>query len=95
MEDKYSISEAQVPYLSSIPVVGKIFRSKRQTEGSSNTKVETLFFETVTMVDTEGQPTGGKKEKTKIPTPSQETVGSQSVPRTAQPPLTPAKAGTG
>ena len=96
-ENKTSIAEQQVPYLSAIPVLGKIFRSKRQTEGSSNRNTETLFFITVTLVDTEGQPAGAKFGKKKPSSaPAQETAGPQSVAKsTPQPPLTPAKLGTG
>ena len=94
-ENKSAISEQQVPYLSAIPVIGKIFRSKRQTEGSSNRNVETLFFVTVTLIDTEGQPAGGTSGKKKTPVPSQEPVGPQKVPTSPEPPLSPAKLGTG
>ena len=94
-ENKSAISEQQLPYISSIPVIGKLFRSKRQTEGSSNRIVETLFFVTVTLVNTEGQPTGGKQDKSKKSVSSQETVASQSAARPPQPPLTPAKLGAG
>jgi len=62
LSDNSADSQAKVPYLGDIPVVGKIFRSKRQSS-ESNSKVETLFFITVTMVDTEGQPTGDKADK--------------------------------
>ncbi|MBI4115824.1 MAG: secretin and TonB N-terminal domain-containing protein [Candidatus Omnitrophica bacterium] len=96
MQDSVATSEQRFPYIASIPGVGKLFRSKRQTEGSSNRKSETIFFVTVTMIDMEGQPTVGKKDKKKTPLPSQETVGSQSVVNTPQaPPLTPTAAGTG
>lgn len=95
LEDKLAVSEQEIPYLSSIPGLGKIFRSKRQTEGSSNRNVETLFFITVTLIDTEGQPRRGGQDTTKVPVPSQETVGSQKVVKPPQPNLTPAKAGTG
>jgi type IV pilus assembly protein PilQ len=94
LENKLAVSETRVPYLGSLPVIGKLFRSKRQTEGSSNRNVETLFFVTVTLVDTEGQPTGERRKKDKDVLLSEETVGSQSVVNTTQPPLTPAKAGT-
>ncbi|HOG23887.1 MAG TPA: hypothetical protein PK590_04480, partial [Candidatus Omnitrophota bacterium] len=50
-----AITETKVPYLGDIPFFGKIFRSKRQTP-TSNAQVETLFFVTVTMVDSQGQP---------------------------------------
>ncbi len=96
-ENKTAISEQGVPYVSSIPIIGKVFRSKRQTEGSSNRNTETLFFITVTLIDTEGQPTGGKSGKKKPSSaPAQETAGPQTVAKpTPQPPLTPAKLGTG
>ena len=59
LTDNVTTTEARVPYLSDIPLIGKIFRSKRQdTTAGANNKIETLFFVTVTMVDTEGQPTG-------------------------------------
>lgn len=56
LTDNSTTNEAKVPYLGDIPVLGKLFRSKRQSAGSGNSKVETLFFVTVTMVNTEGQP---------------------------------------
>lgn len=58
MTDAVRTAEQRIPYLSDLPFVGKLFRSKRQDSDESNEKVETLFFITVTMVDTEGQPTG-------------------------------------
>ncbi len=79
MEDKASVSEQRLPYLSSIPVLGKVFRSKRQTEGSSNRKVETIFFVTVTLIDTEGQPTAEKRQEKKNAALAAGTVGSQQM----------------
>ena len=64
LSDTTQLSENKVPYLADVPVLGKIFRSKRQTSGSGNTKTETLFFVTVTMVDSEGQPAGDRMQKT-------------------------------
>lgn len=93
MEDKLSISEQQIPYLGSLPVVGKLFRSKRQTEGSSNRKVETLFFVTVTVVDTEGQPVGRGASYVAAALPSKDTVGTQSVVKPTDSNFSPAKAG--
>jgi len=61
MTDNASTAEQKVPYLSDVPVIGKLFRSKRQ-DANANSKVETLFFVTVTMVDTEGQPARAKKD---------------------------------
>lgn len=57
MTDSSVSTENKVPVLGDIPGVGKIFRSKRRTQGANNEKVETLFFITVTIVDTEGEPT--------------------------------------
>jgi type IV pilus assembly protein PilQ len=56
MSDSEVTTQKAVPYLSDIPLFGKIFRSKRQMPGTNNAKVETLFFITVTSVDTQGQP---------------------------------------
>ncbi|MFH0984592.1 MAG: secretin N-terminal domain-containing protein [Candidatus Omnitrophota bacterium] len=60
MSDNTGSSENKVPYLGDIPLVGKLFRSKRQTAGDENSKIETLFFVTVTTVDSQGQPAGAK-----------------------------------
>ncbi|MDP3921382.1 MAG: secretin and TonB N-terminal domain-containing protein [Candidatus Omnitrophota bacterium] len=60
--DKAQYAEAKIPFFGDLPLVGKLFRSKRQDE-TSNEQKETLFFITVTMVDTEGQPTGAMAEK--------------------------------
>lgn len=57
MTDARENTENKVPFFGDLPVVGKIFRSKRQSQGTSNQKAETLFFVTVTIVDTTGQPT--------------------------------------
>ena len=59
LSDNSGSKENKVPYLGDIPIVGKLFRSKRQTAGQ-NSKVETLFFVTVTTVDSQGQPVGAK-----------------------------------
>ncbi len=56
MTDSVVSTEQKVPVLGDIPWAGKIFRSKRRTQGDNNSKVETLFFITVTIVDTEGEP---------------------------------------
>ncbi len=96
LENKVSVAEQRVPYLGSLPGVGKFFRSKRQTEGSANRNTETLFFVTVTLVDAEGQPAGGRRQaRTQAPALSKETVGSESVIKTQTPPLSPAKAAAG
>ena len=57
MTDSAVSTERKVPVLGDIPLVGKLFRSKRSTQGTANQKEETLFFITVTIVDTEGEPT--------------------------------------
>lgn len=56
LTDARSSSEDRIPFFSDIPIVGKIFRSKRQTDGTGNEMIETLFFITIRIVDTEGQP---------------------------------------
>ena len=94
LQDSLSVSDQQVPYLANLPLVGKIFRSKRQTEGSSNRNVETLFFVTVTVVDTEGQPTGGAKKAKANLLASKDTIGSQSLVKNSSSAIVPAKAGT-
>ncbi|MSR76975.1 MAG: hypothetical protein EXS63_01940 [Candidatus Omnitrophica bacterium] len=65
LTDTSQTNQVSVPFLGDIPIIGKLFRSKRQTSGSGNGKVETLFFITVTMVDTEGQPMGHRLEERK------------------------------
>lgn len=57
LTDASATVERKIPVLGDIPLFGKIFRSKRQTQDETNQKVETLFFVTVTVVDTEGEPT--------------------------------------
>ncbi len=56
LTDAHSGTENAIPFLSELPLLGKIFRSKRETVGSSNEKIETIFFVTVHIIDTEGQP---------------------------------------
>ena len=56
LTDNVNGTEDKVPYLGDIPLVGKLFRSKRQTAGTGNEKNETLFFVTVTTVDSQGKP---------------------------------------
>lgn len=63
LTDNSAVNEKKLPYFSEIPVFGKFFRSKRQTAGSGNAKVETLFFVTVSIVDSEGQPIVRDDEK--------------------------------
>ncbi len=82
LTDNFAMGENKVPYLSDIPVVGKLFRSKTQTAGTGNEKDETLFFVTVTMVDTEGQPVGERLEARKKAKMSQ---GAQAEDKNLQP----------
>ncbi len=71
LTDQLSATENKVPILGDIPLVGKIFRSKREAQGESNEKVETIFFVTVTVVDTEGEPV-------KVTVPQSSTIASAS-----------------
>ncbi len=64
LTDNDSSVETKIPYLGDIPLVGKLlFKSKRQTVGAGNEKVETLFFVTVTSVDSRGQPISDSDRK--------------------------------
>ena len=56
LSDSKVISQEKIPILGDIPIVGKLFRSTRRTQGAANEKEETIFFITVTVVDTAGQP---------------------------------------
>ena len=86
LTDSSQIDEAKVPGLSSVPIFGKLFRSKRQTAGSGNAKVETLFFVTVSLVDTEGQPTGERADE-RATTNKGQSVDNQSQTPVTQTPL--------
>jgi type IV pilus assembly protein PilQ len=57
LTDSTAVSESKVPVLGDIPFMGKFFKSKRQAEGTTNQKEETIFFVTVTIVDASGEPT--------------------------------------
>lgn len=63
LTDQTNIEESKVPLLGDVPWVGKLFRSKNpsSTTNPSTQKVETLFFVTVTTVDSQGQ-TVAKKD---------------------------------
>jgi len=85
MTDSTVTTENKVPFLGDIPGFGKIFRSKRRTQGDNNSKVETLFFITVTIVDTEGEPvivavpvSGAPTPAVNLPNPPQSQLNSQS-----------------
>ncbi|HOW87735.1 MAG TPA: secretin N-terminal domain-containing protein [Candidatus Omnitrophota bacterium] len=77
LSDSATQSEDKVPYLADIPLVGKLFRSKRQ-EPTGNAKIETLFFVTVTTVDSQGQPVGSKVDEE-----SSQSQKDQAKPKTA------------
>lgn len=58
MREAESEQSSQVPGLSKVPFLGKLFRNSIRASGEdSNQRTETLFFITITIVDTEGQPT--------------------------------------
>ncbi len=81
LTDNQDVSEAKVPYFSDIPLVGKLlFKSKRQTSGDSNEKSETLFFVTVTSVDSSGQPILDSEKKEAL---SSQNTAPTSVKNTA------------
>ncbi|MBI4394846.1 MAG: type II secretion system protein GspD, partial [Candidatus Omnitrophica bacterium] len=81
MTDSVATTEQKVPFFGDIPLIGKIFRSKDSDQGSSNEKVETLFFVTVTIVDTEG-------EAVVAPSPQPGTAAAAGNAGPAQTPLT-------
>ena len=83
MTDSNTSNENKVPYLGDIPLVGKLFRSKRQDAGSNNAKIETLFFVTVTTVDSQGQPVAkvdGKKNQSQDDQAQQKTAATDAAP---------------
>lgn len=58
MRDSEAIETTAVPGISKIPIFGRLFKnSSRSTTGDANQQQETLFFVTIQIVDTEGQPT--------------------------------------
>jgi type IV pilus assembly protein PilQ len=83
MSDNYGSTEDKVPYLGDIPLVGKLFRSKRQN-AADNSKNETLFFVTVTTVDSQGQPAGakvdGKNSQSKDAQAQKKTAATDAAP---------------
>jgi len=58
VRDRESGTKKKVPFLGDIPGVGRLFRSDTDDEENTENE-ETLFFVTVTIVDTEGQPEYG------------------------------------
>jgi type II secretory pathway component GspD/PulD (secretin) len=83
MSDSMGSTEDKVPYLGDIPLVGKLFRSKRQ-QAADNSKNETLFFVTVTTVDSQGQPAGakvdGKNDQSQDDQAQQKTAATDAAP---------------
>ncbi|PIQ87247.1 MAG: hypothetical protein COV74_01625 [Candidatus Omnitrophica bacterium CG11_big_fil_rev_8_21_14_0_20_45_26] len=58
MRDLEKYEEDSVPGLSKIPLIGRLFRNSTKPAGSdANQKIETLFFITISIVDTAGQRT--------------------------------------
>lgn len=85
LTDNEDMTETKVPYLGDIPVVGKLlFKAKRQTVGDSNEKAETIFFVTVTSVDTKGQPVSASARKDDLSSqskaPNSDSVAAPHVP---------------
>jgi len=88
LTDNKSMQESKVPYLADVPILGKLFRAKRQgTDGAigpENKKIETLFFVTVTTVDTQGQPVrskvDGKKNQSQDDQTRQKTAATDAAP---------------
>ncbi|MFH1799291.1 MAG: secretin N-terminal domain-containing protein [Candidatus Omnitrophota bacterium] len=83
MSDSVGSTEDKVPFLGNIPLLGKLFRSKRQ-DMADNSKNETLFFVTVTTVDSQGQPAGakvdGKNDQSKDAQAQQKTAATDAAP---------------
>jgi type IV pilus assembly protein PilQ len=76
MSDKTGITENKVPFFGDIPLIGKLFRSQNPSNDAnpSTQKVETLFFVTVTMVDSQGQPVSAKDADQKQNTGTQQAA---------------------
>ena len=55
LRDNEKVQESAVPGLSKIPLIGRLFRNTtRESSTDTNSKVETIFFITVSIVDTQG-----------------------------------------
>lgn len=86
LSDQTGVKEDKVPYFGDIPLVGKLFRSKNPSNAAnpSTQKVETLFFVTVTTVDTQGQPVGakvdGKNDQSKDDQTQKKTAATDAAP---------------
>lgn len=70
LTDSMATTEQKIPVLGDIPFMGKLFRSQDRDSGDNNKKEETLFFITVTIVDTEGEPTTLTVPVSNVPAPS-------------------------
>lgn len=82
MRDSEKVESNAVPGLSKIPLFGRLFKnSVRSATGDANQKVETLFFITIQIVDTQAQPTLVQKAKAvlKIPNSQQPVVATSRV----------------
>ena len=86
LTDQTGIKEDKVPFFGDIPLVGKLFRSKNPSSSAnpSTQKVETLFFVTVTTVDSQGQPAGakvdGKNNQSKDDQSQKKTAATDAAP---------------
>lgn len=86
LTDQTGIRQDKVPYLGDIPLVGKLFRSKNPSSSTSPStqKVETLFFVTVTTVDSQGQPAGakvdGKNQQSQDDQAQKQTAATDAAP---------------
>jgi type II secretory pathway component GspD/PulD (secretin) len=80
LSDQTGIKEDKVPFFGDIPLVGKLFRSTNPSNSSnpSTEKVETLFFVTVTTVDSQGQPASAK-----VDGKHKQSKDAQAQPKTA------------
>jgi type IV pilus assembly protein PilQ len=80
LSDQTGIKEDKVPFFGDIPLVGKLFRSTNPSNSAnpSTEKVETLFFVTVTTVDSQGQPAGAK-----VDGKNKQSKDAQAQPKTA------------
>jgi type II secretory pathway component GspD/PulD (secretin) len=71
---------SKVPYFSEIPVIGKLLFKNQNKSADGNTDAETIFFVTVTSVDTKGQPVSDSARKDDL---SSQTTASTSDPKAA------------
>ena len=82
MTDASTVTKGSLPGLADIPLIGRLFKNKSQEAGTANQQIETLFFITVTMVDTEGQPVGeriGQRRNKKFGTKNEDKKAEKLV----------------